>query len=136
MFLLAKPLLCSDLYEVWELLGWVLWFFKIAIPLLIIAFGMIDLGKSVVAAKPEEISKSAKSLVFRVVAGIIIFFIPTLVIAILGVSKDFRSDIKNDNEFNVCKTCLLSPSKCSAAKDLECKANEYPDGVECKRIKD
>ncbi|MBE6154505.1 MAG: hypothetical protein E7163_02890 [Firmicutes bacterium] len=112
MFLLAKPLLCSELAEVWELVGWILWFFKIAIPILIIIFGMIDLGKSVVAAKPEEISKSAKSLAFRAVAGIFIFFVPTLVSMVFGVAPGFKGEegISNDSEYKVCIACVTNPN--------------------------
>ena len=108
MFLLAKPALCTEMAEVWELIGWILWFFKIAIPILIIIFGMIDLGKSVVAAKPEEISKSAKSLAFRAVAGIFIFFVPTLVNLVLGVAPGF-DDITEDREYQVCVECVTDP---------------------------
>ena len=124
MYLLARPELCTDLAEVWELLGWVLWFFKIAIPILIIVFGMIDLGKSVVASKPEEISKSAKSLAFRAVAGIFIFFVPTLVSMVFKVAPGFKEDIVNDAEYQVCLQCVTDPNGYTCTKAVKNAQNK------------
>ena len=78
MLIMAKPMICSDLWEIWQIIGWVLWIFKIVIPVIIIVFGMIDLGKAVVASKDDEIKKSVKSLIMRAIAGIIMFFVPTI----------------------------------------------------------
>ena len=74
MKLLAAVNFCSKTKSVWVLVGKLLSVFKIVIPLLIIIFGMIDLGKAVVASKDDEIKKAAKSLGFRALAGILIFF--------------------------------------------------------------
>ena len=38
--LTMAPSVCSDLWGVWQILGWVLMVFKIVIPILIILFGM------------------------------------------------------------------------------------------------
>ena len=90
--LIMAPSICTSLSPIWQIIGWVLWVFKIVIPIVIIVFGMIDLGKAVVASKDDEIKKSVKSLVMRAIAGIIIFFIPTLVGAIFSLVGEF-----NDN---------------------------------------
>ena len=80
MYLLAAAInFCTKTKSIWVLVGRILGIFKIVIPLLVIIFGMIDLGKAVVASKDDEIKKAAKSLGFRALAGILIFFIPTLV---------------------------------------------------------
>lgn len=112
MLIMAQPAICSDLVEIWQIIGWVLWVFKIVIPIIIIIFGMIDLGKAVVASKDDEIKKSIKSLAMRAVAGIIIFFIPTLVAAIFGMVDSFQ---EVQGEYKVCETCIKSPSKCGSA---------------------
>ena len=109
MLLMAKPMICSDLWEVWQIIGWVLWVFKIVIPIIIIIFGMLDLGKAVVASKDDEIKKSVKTLVIRAISGIIIFFIPTLVGVIFNIVDGF-SEVKG--EYEVCATCLTHPSDC------------------------
>lgn len=112
MLIMAAPHICSDLKEIWQVLGWVLWVFKIVIPILIIIFGMIDLGKAVVASKDDEIKKAVKSLAMRAIAGVIIFFIPTLVGAIFGILDGFD----RNGEYHVCEVCITHPSDCATAK--------------------
>ena len=116
MLIMAKPMICSDLWEIWQIIGWVLWIFKIVIPIIIILFGMIDLGKAVVASKDDEIKKSVKSLVMRAIAGVIIFFIPTIIGLIFGIVNDF-SEV--EGEYNVCRECITNPGGCEEA------ANNY-----------
>lgn len=110
MFLLAKDI-CTDpgMKGIWKTIGNVLTVFKIVIPLLIIIFGMIDLGKAVVASKDDEVKKAIKQLAFRAVAGVIIFFVPTLVsfvFSLVAVNGD------NPDADNNCVTCITSPSSC------------------------
>lgn len=100
---------CTELKSVWRLIGNILFIFKIAIPLLIIIFGAIDLGKAVVASKSDEIKNAAKSLMFRAIAGVFIFFIPTLVGFIFTLVDDW-GDYKG--EYEICATCISSPGKC------------------------
>lgn len=121
MLIMAAPHICSDLREIWQVIGWVLTVFKIVIPILIIVFGMIDLGKAVVASKDDEIKKAIKSLAMRAIAGVIIFFIPTLVGAIFGMIDSF-SDVKG--EYKVCQTCITNPGKCGSSKDYSSYTNE------------
>ena len=115
--LLMDPSVCTDLAPVWQIIGWVLFFFKVAIPIIIILFGAIDLGKAVVASKDDEIKKSVKTLVMRAIAGIVIFFIPTIVGVIFSLVTEFTNS-PYKSEYNVCKTCITSPLSCfEKAKD-------------------
>ena len=104
--LIMDPSICTSLAPIWQIIGWVLWVFKIVIPIVIIVFGMIDLGKAVVASKDDEIKKSVKSLVMRAIAGIIIFFIPTLVAAIFSLVGEFND---NREEYDKCAACISNP---------------------------
>ena len=61
---------CGNLAPLLRLVGYVVTIFKIVIPLLLIVFGMLDVGKSVVAGKPDEVTKNLKSFAMRCVAGI------------------------------------------------------------------
>lgn len=111
MFLLSTTF-CKDTAEIWQVVGKVLFIFKIVIPLLIIIFGMLDLGKAVVASKDDEIKKAIKSLAMRAIAGIVIFFIPTLVGVVFSIVDSF-GDVESD--YNTCKECIVHPydkSKC------------------------
>lgn len=111
MLIMAQPAICSGLTEVWQVIGWVLWVFKIVIPIVIIIFGIIDLGKAVVASKDDEIKKSIKSLVMRAIAGVIIFFVPTLIGVVFRIVDDF-SDPAVQGEYEVCATCIIDPANC------------------------
>ena len=81
----------------------------IGIPIVLILMGTIDLGKAVVASKSDEIKNAAKSLMFRAIAGVFIFFIPTLVGFIFTLVDDW-GDYKG--EYEICATCISSPGKC------------------------
>ena len=100
---------CSETKELLGFVGYLLLLFKIIIPLIIIVYGMIDFGKAVVAEKDDDIKKSAKSLGRRAIAGIIIFFIPTIVIWVFKQVSTYNTDKKG---FENCEKCLLHPTQC------------------------
>lgn len=111
--LVMAPAICSDdMLDLWQVIGWVLWIFKIIIPILIIVFGMLDLGKAVVASKDDEIKKAMKSLAMRAIAGVVIFFIPSLVGLIFSMVSSWQSDTELQAQYKNCKTCITSPSSC------------------------
>ena len=91
---------CSHMKNTLNLVGSVLNIFRIVIPLLIIIFGMVDLGKAVVGSKDEDIKKAAKQLLMRFIAGLVIFFIPELVKAVFSmlgntIDADYKTCIDN-----------------------------------------
>ena len=109
MYLLASAVaFCAKTKSIWILVGKILNIFKIVIPLLVITFGMIDLGKAVVASKDDEIKKAAKSLMFRALAGILIFFIPTIV----GFCFTLADGFNEDGDYSICEACVVNPSSC------------------------
>ena len=87
---------CGDNKSVWTLVGKLLNIFRIVIPVLIVIFGMVDLGKAVVGSKDDDVKKAAKQLLMRFIAGLIIFFIPTLVKAAFGLVDNA------DKDYEVC----------------------------------
>lgn len=102
---------CSEMSGMLKFVGYVVTIFKVAIPLIIVIYGMLDLGKAVVASKDDEIKKAAKQIGFRLAAGILIFFVPTLVMLIFGWISDYN-DLMTESEFEVCETCILKPGSC------------------------
>ena len=103
---------CTSMKDVIQLIGYVLLVFKIAIPLLIIAFGIFDFGKAVVAEKEDEIKKQTKRLLYRVVAGIVIFLIPNIVLWVFGLINQYSSE-RDAAGFSVCEECFLHPGNCN-----------------------
>lgn len=93
-----------------RVVGWVIFIIKILIPIILIVFGSIDLAKAVLASKDDEIKKSMKTLVVRVIAGIIIFFIPTFlnfVIKLIGGENIYN---EKNGSFGFCTHCMLEPT--------------------------
>ena len=84
-------------------LGMFLLVFKIVIPVLLIVFGMIDLGKAVISSDDKAVSKAAKSLLNRVIAGICIFFVPTIVSILFKMVGSF-GEVKD--QFDICANCI------------------------------
>lgn len=112
---------CGNTVEVWSLIGKVLLIFKIVIPILIIIFGMIDLGKAVVASKDDEIKKAVKSLGMRAIAGIFIFFVPTLVGFVIALAAGFN-DINDD--YKTCEACITHPFGGTCTDAVKAKENQ------------
>lgn len=108
---------CYATANIWQIVGYVLLVFKIAIPLLLIIFGMIDLGKAVIASKEDEIKKATGSLVRRAIAAVVIFLLPTIISFIMTIIGGFNDEAKAD--FGICKDCITSPvNNCSRAGEI------------------
>ena len=107
---------CTDTSAIWQFVGYIVMIFKIVIPLLLIVFGMVDLGKAVVANDDKAIKSATTTLVKRAGAAIVIFFIPTIVGFIFSIITGF-ANAKNATDYDTCKSCLLSPTKCNAKWD-------------------
>lgn len=104
---------CAETASIWKIVGWLVLIIKIVIPLLLIVFGMIDLGKAVIASKDDAIKSSVSSLVKRFIAAVAIFFVPTLVSAVfnmIGVTTD-------NNDYNTCVQCVTNVGNCNLDKD-------------------
>ena len=105
----AKTDYCTRLKEPLQFVGNIVLIVKILIPIIIIAFGMIDFFKAVTGSKDDEIKKSARIFAFRCVSGVVIFFIPTLVSIVFSLVASF-ADIKGD--FDACQKCIFRVSDC------------------------
>lgn len=51
---------------------------KIIVPILVILLGIIDLGKAVLASKEDQMRKAQSTFIKRLLIGVVIFFIPTI----------------------------------------------------------
>ena len=103
MLIMAKPMICSDLWEIWQIIGWVLWIFKIVIPIIIILFGMIDLGKAVMGSKEDEIKKAQSTFIKRLMAAALVFFVITIVQFLVGILDNAG---ERDGQTTGAVTCL------------------------------
>lgn len=97
--------ICSQAsMPIFKVIGNVLTLIKIAVPILLIVMGSIDLMKAVMAGKDDEIKKSQGTFVKRIIAAVIVFFIPTIVGLLLTVINQDKS---------ACLKCVLDTSVCN-----------------------
>lgn len=102
---------CSDpnFLKPFKFLGRIFTILKILIPIIIIGFGAFDLSKAVVASKDDEIKKSIRSLAMRALAGVVIFFIPTIVNLVFMLVDDWN---KYSTDYSKCSRCISNPGDC------------------------
>ena len=88
---------------------------KIAVPILLIIFGMLDLGKAVVAAKEDEIKKGQQTFIKRAITAVIVFFVIQIVQIIIrfvsgndaSVASCFNCFINGTSASNSCETTVV-----------------------------
>ena len=103
----AEADFCLRTSAIWQFIGYALYAVKIIIPLIIIVFGIIDFIKAVMSSDDNAIKKAATSLLKRAIAGVAIFFVPTIVTVVFNLIENFTGGLEPITE---CKTCLLKPT--------------------------
>ena len=67
---------------------------QIGIPILLIVFGTIDLGKAVIASDDKKIKDAQSMLIKRLIYAVAIFFVVTIVTVVINlVAQSKSSDI-------------------------------------------
>lgn len=86
---------------------------KIAVPVILIIMGMLDLGKAVMASKEDEIKKAQTLFIKRIVAAVLVFFIVAIVQLVFGLLADAdSSDGSIDKEgITECMDLFLNGTK-------------------------
>lgn len=96
---------CTKLKAPLEFIGNIVLIFKIFIPIILIFLGAMDLFKAVTAGKDDELKKSLRIFALRCVAGIAIFFLPTIISFVFSLVSSWAS-LKGD--FNQCQKYVLN----------------------------
>ena len=66
---------------------------KVAVPLLLILFGMIDLGKAVISQKEDDIKKQQNLFIKRLIAAALVFFVFSIVQLLVNLVDDSNTDL-------------------------------------------
>ena len=75
---------------------------KIIVPLAIILFGSIDMIKAIISSESDSLKKNIISLSKKAVAGVIIFFIPSIISTVLSfVNSEFLMCEDNLNQATI-----------------------------------
>lgn len=91
-----------------KILGMALNIIKIVIPLIIIGTAMISVFKTVSSGKAEDLKGSFSLIVKKIIAGLIIFLIPTALDYVFDSLLEY-----DDSAFTACSNCLLDTGNCT-----------------------
>lgn len=80
---------------------------QIAIPIMLIIWGMLDLGKAVIASKEDEIKAAQKLLVKRVIAAVLVFLVVTIVTLVLSLVAQSGGDTAGAGSWNECWQAIM-----------------------------
>lgn len=107
---------CNKTASIWQVAGYALYILKIVIPIILIILGMIDFARAALSSDEKMIKDAAFKFAKRLVAAVIIFFIPTLIDVAFDLVGGFSGSIKTDYE--KCVVCLTSPNgNCDTSYD-------------------
>jgi len=89
---------CDSIADILSFVSNIILMLQIAIPIILIVMGTIDLGKAVMASKDDEIKKAQMTLVKRAIAAVMVFFVIALVkmlLQLLPGTEGVMTCIKN-----------------------------------------
>lgn len=92
---------CHDLKPVISLLKAVVNIIQWGIPFVLIIYGMLDLGKAVIAGEEKEMKVAQKTLIRRVIYAIAVFLVVTLVLFVMRIVSN-NADTDTENNWYTC----------------------------------
>lgn len=91
---------------------------QIAVPIILVVFGMIDLAKAVIASKEDEIKKSQMTFIKRLIAGALVFFVFAIVKMVISFVATNSTDMLN------CVNCFINGTVEAEKADEEVEQSE------------
>lgn len=76
---------CQGLEPLVRILKGVLKYVAIIIPIALMLFGIIDLGKAVIASDEKEVKGAQSRLIKRVIYAVVIFLVPALITLVMNL---------------------------------------------------
>ena len=88
-----------------ELTSWIMTMIQVAVPIILVVVGSLDLFKGITAQKEDEIKKGQQTFIKRLIIAVLIFFIVVIVKFVVSV-------FANGSDANIieCMDCFLSNS--------------------------
>ena len=80
---------------------------KIGIPIILIIYGMMDLGKAVMAQKEDEIKKGWQTFVKRMIAAVVVFLVVFIVQIVFNLVAGSGDDENRESTWN-CIDCFIN----------------------------
>ena len=83
---------CGGLLPIVKVIVSVMKIVTIVIPIAVIVYGTIDLGKAVIASEEKEVKAAQKRLIQRFIYAALVFFVPTLVYFVMNMVASGETD--------------------------------------------
>ena len=102
---------------VFRAIGFIIIFIKILVPVILIVLGSIEIGKAAISSDDKALNSAIINFAKKVLIGLIIFFIPTILDLLLGLVGGVSDTA---DKYETCTNCVLHPnqgSKCPIAEN-------------------
>lgn len=99
----------KDVLKALTFIGYLLYFVKLLVPFIIILMGTMDYYKAITANKDDSLKVQTQKFIKRIILGIIVFFVPTILNTFMTFLSDYSDTISLYEE---CVTCALDPLSC------------------------
>ena len=110
---------CNATEDLFKILGIFITIIKIGIPIALIVFGMLDMGKAVTNGKDDEIKKEVMTFIRRIIAAVLVFFVIAIVKAVV-------SAVSGNSEIMDCANCFINgSSSCNSVTEQTNDAIEF-----------
>lgn len=122
MYFLDYVGICADpkMTPIWNIVGFIVKAIWIGVPVLLVVFGMIDLGKAVIASKEDEVKKAWKAFGRRFLVAVGVFAVVWIVGVVFGLVADLGDNALNGYNEASWKACWCRITNGSNA-DGTCK---------------
>lgn len=94
---------CTDLEVILNIAHAAVNLIQFGIPIVLIIFGMIDLGKAVMAGKEDEMKKAQGTLIKRVIYAVAIFLVVFIVQLVMNIVSDAGANTGQENWYDCWK---------------------------------
>lgn len=80
----------------------------VAVPVVLVIMGMLDLMKGIVAQKEDDISKGRKTLIKRLISAALVFFVFIVVKFVVSFVASDSEDANKVNKIMDCAECFIN----------------------------
>ena len=110
---------CAQTAGVWKLIGEIIYIIRIGIPIIVVLLGTLDLGKAVIAGEDKKIKEAQKAFIRRLIYGVAIFFVFTIVKMVFGL---LNVDL-DEGDNKICWQCASKPHTRTCVEYVEANKN-------------
>ena len=103
---------CNDagIMNAMKIIGYIIFVVKIIVPLILIVLGMMDFTKAVTSSDDNALRKALEALIRRFIAAIAVFFLPGLLLTLVGMAVEGGDEYTADGQtYGKCTACLNDP---------------------------